>query len=116
MMLCWVVLILMASVTLAAPHKKLVERQVGRSAQPQYELVGCYRDTSDRAIPTLEGTDIRLDGNYGTRANPIQKCAEVAKDLGYSMFAVQNGGWCASSADAANTYNKYGTSSACTKW
>ena len=29
------------------------------------------------------------------------------------MFAVQNGGWCASSALAAKTFNKYGKSSVC---
>ena len=29
------------------------------------------------------------------------------------MFAVQNGGWCASSGSAAETLNKYGKSSAC---
>ena len=32
---------------------------------------------------------------------------------GYSMFAVQNGGWCASSRLAEETFNKYGRSSAC---
>ena len=29
------------------------------------------------------------------------------------MFAVQNGGWCASSPIAETTYNKYGASQAC---
>ena len=29
------------------------------------------------------------------------------------MFAVQDGGWCAASATASSTYNKYGVSSAC---
>ena len=29
------------------------------------------------------------------------------------MFAVQDGGWCASSALAAKTFNKYGKSSVC---
>ena len=32
---------------------------------------------------------------------------------GYSMFAVQNGGWCAASATAPQTFNKYGKSTAC---
>ena len=30
------------------------------------------------------------------------------------MFAVQHGGWCASSATAESTYRKYGESQACT--
>ena len=32
---------------------------------------------------------------------------------GYSMFAVQNGGWCAASATTAKTFDKYGKSAAC---
>ena len=32
---------------------------------------------------------------------------------GYSMFAVQAGGWCAASATAPLTFNKYGKSTAC---
>ena len=32
---------------------------------------------------------------------------------GYRMFAVQNGGWCASSAAAPKTFAKYGNSTAC---
>nr|XP_002737674.1 PREDICTED: uncharacterized protein LOC100372335 [Saccoglossus kowalevskii] len=58
-----------------------------------YLLIGCFTDTYARAIPTLEGTDSRLDGYYKTRINPIEKCASVAIDHGYGMFAVQNGGW-----------------------
>ncbi|XP_070540332.1 uncharacterized protein [Ptychodera flava] len=79
----------------------------------QYTSVGCYRDTRDRAIPTLEGSDERLDGPYRSRSDAIRKCAEVAHSRGFSMFAVQHGGWCASSADAPTTYDKYGPSSSC---
>ena len=32
---------------------------------------------------------------------------------GYKMFAVQNGGWCASSATAPMTFGKYEKSTAC---
>ena len=32
---------------------------------------------------------------------------------GYSMFAVQDGGWCASSVTAVQTYDKYGKSTDC---
>ena len=32
---------------------------------------------------------------------------------GYRMFAVQNGGWCAASATAHKTFDKYGKSTAC---
>lgn len=75
--------------------------------------MGCYKDTAERAISSLEGKDPALDGNYKTRKNPIAKCALVARKRGYRVFAVQNGGWCAASATAEETFNKYGKSSAC---
>ena len=96
---------------------------------PGFDSIGCYKDTpspgdgqrgdpgdggpSSRAIETLEGTDHILDGSYSTRENPIVKCAVAAMRAGHSMFAVQNGGWCAASATAPQTYKKYGNSTAC---
>lgn len=79
----------------------------------EFQNLGCYQDNIPRAIPTLKTTDPILDGPYSTRANPIAKCAVAAMRRGYSMIAVQHGGWCASSAKAPNTFNKYGTSKAC---
>ena len=78
-----------------------------------YTNVGCYKDTSNRAIEILEGKYSILDGSYTSRTNAIEKCAVVAMRAGYSMFAVQNGGQCAASATAAQTFDKYGTSTAC---
>ena len=78
-----------------------------------YKNVGCYKDTSSRAIPTLEGKDSILDGQYSSRKNPIAKCALAARKKGYRMFAIQDGGWCAYSATAEKTFNKYGKSDAC---
>ena len=96
---------------------------------PGYDSIGCYKDTqspgdgqrgdpgdegpSSRAIETLEGTDPILDGSYSTRENPIVKCAVAAMRAGYKMFAVQNGGWCAASATALQTFDDYGKSTAC---
>ena len=31
----------------------------------------------------------------------------------FQVFAVQNGGWCATAADAEDTYDKYGASTTC---
>ena len=78
-----------------------------------YDEVGCYKDTGSRAIPTLEGKDSILDGSYSSRTNAIAKCAVAAMRAGYSMFAVQDGGWCAASVTAPQTYDKYGKSTAC---
>ena len=54
-----------------------------------------------------------MDGAYKTRTNPIAKCAVAAMRAGYSVFAVQDGGWCAASATAPKTFDKYGNSTAC---
>ena len=78
-----------------------------------YETIGCYKDTSNRAINTLEGTDAILDRSYGSRKHPLAKCAVAAMRKGYNIFAVQNGGWCAASATAAQAFDKYGKSTAC---
>ena len=78
-----------------------------------YRAVGCYKDDSIPGIHTLEGIDPILDGEYSSRNNPIAKCAVAAIRKGYSTFAVQDGGWCASSATATQTFNMYGKSDAC---
>ncbi|XP_078616379.1 uncharacterized protein LOC144884783 [Branchiostoma floridae x Branchiostoma japonicum] len=79
-----------------------------------YISLGCWKDTRNRAIPTLEGTDPRLDGHVTSRNNAIEKCFQVALSRGFPMFAVQASGQCFGSADGLNTYNKYGPSTACT--
>ncbi|XP_013387187.1 uncharacterized protein LOC106156471 [Lingula anatina] len=78
-----------------------------------YKKLGCWADKPERAIPTLEGQDPILDGAYETRENPIEKCYQAAKKRGYEYFAIQHGGWCASSRDAKKTYKKYGASTNC---
>ena len=54
-----------------------------------------------------------MDGSYSSRLNPIAKCAVAAMRAGYSMFAVQDGGKCAASATAPQTFDKFGKSTAC---
>ena len=81
-----------------------------------YTGIGCYRDTADRAIPTLEDADLVLDGGllfYQRRQNAIVKCAVAALKRGFPAFALQDGGWCAASANVLETFNKYGQSSDC---
>ncbi|XP_078695320.1 uncharacterized protein LOC144924223 isoform X2 [Branchiostoma floridae x Branchiostoma belcheri] len=78
-----------------------------------YRSLGCWADTDDRAIPTLEGTDPRLDGGYQQRNDSVEKCYQVALSRGFAVFAVQNGGWCAGSDTASQGYSKYGPSTAC---
>ncbi|XP_019637236.1 PREDICTED: uncharacterized protein LOC109479688 [Branchiostoma belcheri] len=84
------------------------------SESREYTTLGCWRDTSERAIPTLEGTDPLLDGgHYYERTRAIEKCYQVARSRGFTVFAVQNGGQCFGSANGHNTYNKYGPTTAC---
>ncbi|XP_078603937.1 uncharacterized protein LOC144877765 [Branchiostoma floridae x Branchiostoma japonicum] len=97
-------------------HKKYLEVEyicLKGSTSTGYKSLGCWEDASDRAIPTLEGADSRLDGSYSERTNAIEKCYMAALSRGFTIFAVQNGGWCAGSADGQNTYNKYGPSTDC---
>ena len=51
--------------------------------------------------------------SYGARKDAIGKCYRAAKERGFQVFAVQAGGWCASSASATKTFDRYGESSAC---
>ena len=54
-----------------------------------------------------------MDGWYKSRNISIVKCAVAAMRAGNSMFAVQDGGQCAASATAPQTFDKYGKSTAC---
>lgn len=75
--------------------------------------LGCFGDTSRRAIPTLEGKSRLLTGSYRSRWDAIRKCASSAYIRGYRVFGVQHGGWCAASRTAFRTYAKYGKSNRC---
>ena len=80
---------------------------------PAYETVGCYKDTANRTISSLEGQDPILDGPFTERENAISKCASAAIKAGFIIFAIQDGGQCFSSATAPQTFDKYGESNDC---
>ena len=75
--------------------------------------IGCFKDTGRRAISPLEGRSRLLRGHYRRRRYAIQKCALAAQRRGYRVFAVQHGGWCASTKRAHLTYRRYGKSNRC---
>jgi len=78
-----------------------------------FTSVGCYFPGSG-LIPSLEGEDSRLDGgNYKVRTDAIGKCASVAKQRGYKVFALYDGGRCLSSSNAHMTFQRYGKSYHC---
>ncbi|XP_047145868.1 neurogenic locus Notch protein isoform X1 [Hydra vulgaris] len=84
-----------------------------------YQNLGCWKDTEywwdpdKRAIKSVEGKHPKVSGDYNTRKDPIGKCADTAKELGFKLFALQNGGQCFTSADAQLNYMKYGRSDKC---
>ena len=77
------------------------------------QRIGCFKDTSRRAIPQLDGKSPLLKGNYQRRKTAIEKCAYTAIRYGYAVFGVQNGGQCFSGPRAHRTYAKYGRSNRC---
>ena len=57
--------------------------------------MGCFsHQINDGAFNILEGMDGSLMDDYKERRDPINKCYYVANNLGYTTFALQNGGMC----------------------
>ncbi|XP_066277912.1 collagen alpha-1(XXVI) chain-like [Branchiostoma lanceolatum] len=77
-----------------------------------YTSLGCWKDKPDFAMQKLEKKDPRLDGNFWVRKNAIEKCHQVARSRGLTLFAVQKNGQCFG-APGGNNYKKYGPSTAC---
>ena len=78
----------------------------------EYLSIGCWKDSIPRAIPTVEGNPV-LDGHYKSRTDAVTQCFGLTSSLGYTVFAVQDGGQCFTSSSATETYNTYGSSSKC---
>ena len=79
-----------------------------------YKIIGCWKDEHpDRAMQDLEGGSTILDGLYKLRSNAIEKCYQLVKKLGFSVFALQDGGQCFGSDKTKKTFNKYGLSLDC---
>ncbi|XP_063675732.1 uncharacterized protein LOC134812289 isoform X1 [Bolinopsis microptera] len=83
----------------------------GEKMSRQY--LGCWRDSGTRAIQPIEKKHDLLRDNYVSRTDAVNKCLKATLAFGYTVFAVQNGGWCASAEDAEDTYKKYGRSGGC---
>ena len=77
-----------------------------------YTHLGCWKDTGNRAVPQMDGSDPRIRGAYQRRANAINKCYQVARERKMVLFAIQHGGWCAAAPNFKG-YQKYGRSNKC---
>ena len=65
-------------------------------AEPSKYLVrslGCWADTSSRAIPSLEGKHALLKDSYKTRTEPYEKCLKAALDFGWLLFQLDVCWW-----------------------
>ncbi|XP_035696701.1 neurocan core protein-like [Branchiostoma floridae] len=80
-----------------------------------YTSLGCWQDTYDKLLPSLEGADPRLDGHFFYRQNGIEKCYQVALSRGFTVFGVTYGGACVGSADGHNKYMKRRRTTGCTR-
>ena len=77
-----------------------------------YVHLGCWKDSSNRAIPPIEGYDVRIQDNYREREDAINKCFTVAKEWKLVLFAVQDGGQCFAGGNL-DGYMRYGKSESC---
>lgn len=80
-----------------------------------YTSLGCFNDNA--AAPALRSNEGRfpsLDGTAAARADPINKCYQIAYQLNHPVFGIQNGA-CMSMADLVpgGDYARYGTASSC---
>ena len=51
----------------------------------RFKSLGCWKDTTDRAVPPLDGLDTILDGAYPSRKEAFRKCYEAALRRGHSV-------------------------------
>lgn len=65
--------------------------------------MGCYKDKWDRVFPDY----------FETTGKTIEECFQKAVELGYEMFAIQNGGECWLDGTKQNAFDKYGKSDKC---
>uniref|UniRef100_A0A6P8IV93 Neurogenic locus notch homolog protein 1-like n=1 Tax=Actinia tenebrosa TaxID=6105 RepID=A0A6P8IV93_ACTTE len=110
------------SIKKANPTKKIPAEKTQEWSEDiivtEYQSLGCWADTPNwrnpksRTLISLEGLDPRITEDYRTRKQPISKCAEIARGLGYKIFAIQNGGQCFSGPLTRN-YKTYGSSEKC---
>ena len=74
----------------------------------KFYTLGCFNESQARAIPSLEGQDPVLDGDYTTRQDAVRKCALAAKKREHEVYVVMSDGQCSSGADTAKKFAKFG--------
>ena len=77
------------------------------------ESLGCWKESKKSSFVSFENKHHFLTGPYNKRKNAVEKCARVAIDHGFTVFALQNGGKCLSGANGIKRFNMYGPSNLC---
>ena len=72
------------------------------------QKLGCFTDSQTRAVPSLEGQDPVLDGDFTTRQDAGRKCALAAKKREHKVYVIMSDGQCSSGADTAKKFAKFG--------
>lgn len=78
------------------------------SPETGLEDLGCWADSENKAIPSLEGGLPDSSSHWRERPDPVGVCRDATVARGWTVFAITLGGSCSSSADASETYNQYG--------
>ncbi|XP_065667890.1 uncharacterized protein LOC100197784 isoform X3 [Hydra vulgaris] len=82
--------------------------------QGSFRDIGCWADYShDSSILKLEAKHDSLKDSFMNRVNAIEKCAIVANNFQYNVFAIQDGGMCLSGPHFHLTYSKDGLATNC---
>jgi len=79
-----------------------------RSFFSEWEPLGCYKDSRDRAMPHYFKTVVTEDYKH-----LFEECRKEAERLGYDYFGVQYWKECWGSNDAYKTYDKHGCQNNC---
>lgn len=98
--------------TFFPPSKNVYPDYNGDKPEPGFISDGCWKDTGDRAVPQRDGYYPTLQDWYKGRTDAIGKCYEVAKMRNDKVFAVQDGGWCATAPNEFG-YKRYGRANNC---
>ena len=75
-----------------------------------YQTLGCW---VGGGLYPLEGWHTSLVGNYKYRKDALEKCYHAALEYGYTIFGLQNGGYCVASGSGERTYKMKGASTKC---
>nr|XP_039251288.1 uncharacterized protein LOC120328813 [Styela clava] len=92
----------------------IVSTSLGSIIDVVVQDLGCWKENPSMwAIESWEGKHPMLDGPHEVRIDPVQKCAKVAQKLGYRVFAIREGGLCATNPFAEFNYTRWGSSFEC---